>query len=241
MGNSSSSCNSNSPKNSEETKNNDINNKIDDLIDYDDIEKKSEYIKNYRAFLAELNHKINNLNDHLNIALYSKQKYDDLFSKEESIELLNDIENNLNKINEMESLLEKQKTELKNLESNFKIIQEKFNEVNISYAQNFTLSKDNKLIQAQIAQSTNIIKKLKENKFLCDQKKNEMDNEIKNILNKTEKKVNFIKKRQLNDSKYLHLIEDFNDIFKEMNDSLFSKGSMLLAIKSFTKVEKMLQ
>ena len=96
---------------------------------FDDIEEKKEYIKNYREFLSEFNHQINNLQDHLNVALDNKQFFDNLFSKEESIELLNDIENKLNKINEMEFLLEKQKIEFKNLENNFKIIQEQFNEI----------------------------------------------------------------------------------------------------------------
>ena len=146
----------------------------------------------------------------------------------------------------MESLIEKQKIELKNLESNFKIIQEQFNEIknnwpNLPNNENFMFSLDIISIKARIVQSKEILEKLEENKMLYDQKKKEMNEEIKKILNKTEKKVNLIKEKQLKDSKYLPLIKDYNDIFKEMNDSLFLKGSMLLGIKDFTKAEEMLK
>ena len=187
---------------------------------YDDIEEKKDYIKNYRAFLSELNHQINNLKDHLDIALYSQKFGNILFDKEESTELLNDIENISNKINEMESLLEKQKIKLKNLESNFKIIQEQFNEIKKN-EQSDMFSIDIGSMQDQIVESKNIIKKLKENKMFYDQKKKEIEDEINMIQDKTGKKVSLIKKRQLNDSKHLHLIKDYNIIFKEMNESLF--------------------
>ena len=213
---------------------------------YDDIEEKKEYIKNYKAFLAELNHQINNLKEHLDIALSSQKFGDNLFSKEESTELLNDIENISNKINEMELFIEKQKIELKNLENNFKIIQEQFNEIkkdeqNSPNNKNFMFSTDIDSILEQIFQSIDIIKKLKENKMFYDQKKKEIENEINKIQDKTGKKVSLIKKRQLNDSKHLHLLKINNDIFKEMNDSLFAKGSMLLGIKDFKTAEKMLK
>ena len=207
---------------------------------YDDIEEKKDYIKNYRAFLSELNHQINNLKDHLDIALYSKKFGNNLFNKEESTELLNDIENISNKINEMESLLEKQKIKLKNLESNFKIIQEQFNEIKKN-EQSDMFSIDIGSMQDQIVESKNIIKKLKVNKMFYEQKKKEIEDEINMIQDKTGKKVSLIKKRQLNDSKHLHLIKDYNNIFKEMNESLFLKGSMLLGIKDFKEAEKKLK
>ena len=96
---------------------------------YKDIKDKENYITNYREFLEEFNRKIIGLKDDLNIALLNKKYFGNLLSKEDNNELSNDIENISSKIIEMESLLEKQNNELKNLVSNFQIIQEKFNEI----------------------------------------------------------------------------------------------------------------
>ena len=217
---------------------------------YDDIEEKKDYIKNYRAFLSELNHQINNLKDHLDIALYSKKFGNNLFNKEESTELLNDIENISNKINEMKSLLENQKIELKNLESNFKIIQEQFNEIK-KYEQIFT--KDQLCIfivyidsiKGKIVQSKNVIKNINENKIFYEKKKIEIENGIYDLQDKTEKNVSSIKTKRkstltnLNLNKYYN--DNYYDSFTEINDSLFLKGSMLLGLKDFKKAEEMLQ
>ena len=150
--------------------------KLKNNIFYDDIEEKEEYISNYRAFLTELNNQINNLKDYLNIRLINQNNNDNYFNKDENNELINDIENISNKINEMELLLENQKIELKNLEGNFKIIQEQFNMIRKNEQddlnnQQFRYSIDIKSIKDQMNQIENIITKLHENKMLYNQKK----------------------------------------------------------------------
>ena len=66
--------------------------KINNKILYDDIEEQESYIANYKFFISELYYQINNLKDHLNISINKEKYYTDLFSKEESKELLNNIE-----------------------------------------------------------------------------------------------------------------------------------------------------
>ena len=117
------------------------NNKINDLenIDrkinliirtyYTDSKEKEEYIMIYRVFVTELNHQMNILKDQLNIAIFHKKISENLLSKEEKNSFINDIEIISIKVIEMESLLEKQKIELKNLESYYKIIQEQIYEI----------------------------------------------------------------------------------------------------------------
>ena len=219
--------------------------KLKNNIFYDDIEEKEEYISNYRAFLTELNNQINNLKDYLNIRLINQNNIANYFNKDENNELINDIENISNKINEMELLLENQKIELKNLEGNFKIIQEQFNMIRKNEQddlnnQQFRYSIDIESIKDQMNQIENIITKLHENKMLYNQKKIEIESDINILQNKTEKKIEKIKTKRKKNLSNHYLNEYYNDTFSEINDSLFSKGSMLLRIKDFSKAKKIL-
>ena len=219
--------------------------KLKNSIFYDDIEEKEEYIYNYRAFLTELNNQINNLKDYLNIRLINQNNNDNYFNKDENNELINDIENISNKINEMELLLENQKIELKNLEGNFKIIQEQFNMIRKNEQddlnnQQFRYSIDIESIKDQMNQIENIITKLHENKMLYNQKKIEIESDINILQNKTEKKIETIKTKRKKNLSNHYLNEYYIDSFSEINNSLFSKGSMLLRIKDFSKAKKIL-
>ena len=219
--------------------------KLKNSIFYDDIEEKEEYISNYRAFLTELNNQINNLKDYLNIRLINQSNIANYFNKDENNELINDIENISNKINEMELLLENQKIELKNLEGNFKIIQEQFNMIRKNEQddlnnQQFRYSIDIESIKDQMNQIENIITKLHENKMLYNQKKIEIESDINILQNKTEKKIETIKTKRKKNLSNHYLNEYYIDTFSEINDSLFSKGSMLLRIKDFSKAKKIL-
>ena len=219
--------------------------KLKNNIFYDDVEEKEEYISNYRAFLTELNNQINNLKDYLNIRLINQSNIANYFNKDENNELINDIENISNKINEMELLLENQKIELKNLEGNFKIIQEQFNMIRKNEQddlnnQQFRYSIDIESIKDQMNQIENIITKLHENKMLYNQKKIEIEGDINILQNKTEKKIETIKTKRKKNLSNHYLNEYYIDTFSEINDSLFSKGSMLLRIKDFSKAKKIL-
>ena len=219
--------------------------KLKNSIFYDDIEEKEEYISNYRAFLTELNNQINNLKDYLNIRLINQNNNDNYFNKDENNELINDIENISNKINEMELLLENQKIELKNLEGNFKIIQEQFNMIRKNEQddlnnQQFRYSIDIESIKGQMNQIENIITKLHENKMLYNQKKIEIESDINILQNKTERKIEKIKTKRKKNLSNQYLNEYYIDTFSEINDSLFLKGSMLLRIKDFSKAKKIL-
>ena len=213
---------------------------------YKDIKDKENYITNYREFLEEFNRKIIGLKDDLNIALLNKKYFGNLLSKEDNNELSNDIENISSKIIEMESLLEKQKNELKNLLSNFQIIQEKFNEIknneqNSQNEQNRKFSVDNQSIRKQIEQTEKIIKKLNENKEFYDQKKKEIENKINIMQDKNEIKVTKIKTTRKKTLINLRSNKDNNVSLTELKDSFFEKGSELFGIKDFTKAKKILK
>ena len=216
--------------------------KLKNKIFYDDIEEKEEYISNYREFLTELNHQINNIKDNLNIYIINQQYFDNYFNKDEEIEFIKDIENISNKINQMESVLENQKIELKNLEGDFKIIQEQFNmiknnEQNELNNQQFMNSKDIETLKEQINQIENITKKLGANKMLY-QKKIEIENDINIVQNKIEKKIELIKTNRKKNLANQYLNEYYINSFSEISDYLFSEGSMLLRIKDFSKAKK---
>jgi len=211
----------------------------------DDIKEKEKYIPNYRELLEEFNRQIIGLKDNLNIAYLNQKHFGNLFSKEESDELLNDIENISSKIVEMESLIEKQKTEIKSLESNIEIIQEKFNETknnaqNSPNEQNRKFSVDTQSIKRLIEQTETIIKKLNENKEFYDQKKNEIENKMHKMQDKTEIKVTKIKttrKKTLNTL----ILNKKNYSITDIHDSFFEKASELFGIRDFTKAKEILK
>ena len=212
---------------------------------YDDISDKEEYISNYRDFLAEFNRQIIGLKDNLNISLSNQKYFGNLLSKEESNELSNDIENISNKIHEMELIIEKQKIEFKNLESNFKAIQEQFNEnkkntQNSQVNQNHKFSIDHRSIKRQMEQTEEIIKKLNENKEHYDQKQKEIEYDISIIQSKTDKKVTGIKTKRKKTLTSLYYKKSNNYSLTEINDSFFDKGSMLLGIRNFKEAKKIL-
>ena len=216
--------------------------KLKNKIFYDDIEEKEEYMSNYREFLTELNHQINNIKDNSNIYIINQQYFDNYFNKDEEIEFIKDIENISNKINQMELVLENQKIELKNLEGDFKIIQEQFNmiknnEQNELNNQQFMNSKDIETLKEQINQIENITKKLGANKMHY-QKKIEIENDINILQNKIEKKIELIKTNRKKNLSNQYLNEYYINSFSEISDYLFSEGSMLLRIKDFSKAKK---
>ena len=146
----------------------------------------------------------------------------------------------------MQSLIEKQKTELKNLESNFKIIQEKFNVIknnaqNSTNDKNLKFSVDKQSIKGKIKEIENIIRKLNENKEFYDQKKNEIENKINIIQGKTEKKVTKIKTTRKNTLTNLHLNKYNNISLTDIHDSFFEKASELFEIRDFSEAKEMLK
>ena len=92
-------------------------------------------------------------------------------------------------------------------------------------------------IKEQLEQSENILKKLQKNKYIYENKKNEIEFDLKNIQDKTEKKVTSIKKRRKKNLSKNFYSNKHNNNINKINDSLFWKGSMLFGIKDFRKAE----
>ena len=215
--------------------------KINNRHFFDDVEEQEKYIENYRAFISELNLQINNLKDKLNISLTEEKLKENLLNKEENEKLLNDLENISYKINEFSSLLEMQKSELKNLENNFLLIQNRFNELkndlnnnNDEQTRQYMFVINSNSIKEQMKEIEEIENKLINNKKLYDEKKQEIESDIKKLQSKTEEKVTQIKTKHKENFKkkyYQYKPKDYN----QLNDSLFIRGSMLLDIKDFGK------
>ena len=221
---------------------NDLKNKFKTIMNkntifYQDMNKQNEYISNYKSFLNDLNQELNNYHEKLNISIRGQKLEEALSNKKDNAQLLKELDLISNKIKELNSLLETQNSELKNLETNYKTIQEKFNFVKLNQSQNdinqgILLSKNNKIISEELNELEQISLRLQNNKNLYEAKRNEIEQDIKNIQNKTKKKVTEVEIKRKNTLKGLNL-----DKNNQMNDPLFLKGSMLLSIKDFSKAK----
>ena len=206
---------------------------------YKDIKSQYDCISNYNFFINELNHQLNSFQDQLNISLFGKKLEENLLNQQENANMLNELENLSYKINQLNSILEAQNKELKNLEIDYKAIQEKFNEIK----DNRNNDENNKkmILMINIDSISNNLndleettKNLESNKILYEQKKLEIEEDIKRLQSKTEKKVSEIKIKRKNTFKKMNINQNQND---KMNDPLFLKGSMLFGIKDFSKAK----
>ena len=220
--------------------NNQYNNiKTKNIIYYDDIETQEKYLANYKEFVAELNFQLSDLKDQLHISLCQEKVIQNILSKEENADLLNDLENISNNINQFNYLIQKQKNLLKYLENNFNSIQSQFNELKENYSYGLiTIDEMAQIkmdsIKQLLKENQTIEKNLRENKLLYDQKRREIENYIKLLQKITEVKIVEIKKRR----KKKFQFSKNNFIPLELNDdSLFLKGSMLLGIKDFSNAK----
>ena len=221
---------------------NDLKNKFKTIMNknttfYQDMKKQNEYISNYKSFLNDLNHELNNYHEQLNISIRGQKLEEALSNKKDNAQLIKELDQISYKIKELNSLLETQNSELKNLEINYKIIQEKFNFVKLNKNKNdinqeILLSQNNKIISDQLNELEQISIRLLDNKNLYEAKKSEIEQDIKNIQNKTKKKVTEVEIKRKNTLKGLNM-----DKNNQMNEPLFLKGSMLLSIKDFSKAK----
>ena len=214
------------------------NTKINNIIFYEDVEVQEKYLMNYKSFVSEMNYQISDLKDHLYISLAGQKQIDNMLSKKENLELLENLEIISDKIHEFESLLERQKNELKILENNYRIIQGQFNEIKKYESNSQGLIDYNKLIKSDsIKQHLNenkiIINNLNNNKIKYEGKRIEIENYIKIIQSMTEEKVTRIKQKRKENLKTLHITKNKKGYYNKLNDSLFLKGSMLFGIKDF--------
>ena len=212
------------------------------IIFYKDIKNQKECILNYKSFINELNHQINNFRDQLGVSMFGKKLEENLINQKENSQLLNELELLSNKIIQLSSILESQNKELKNLEINYKIIQERFNEIKGNKINDENEKKrlyyvNNDLILVHLNEIEGTTQKLEKNKILYEKKKYEIERDIKRIQNKTEKNVNEIKMKRKNTFKKFNINQKQND---KMNDRLFTKGSMLFSIKDFSKAKNIL-
>ena len=106
--------------------------KVQNIIYYNDIEVQEKYISNYKTYVSELSFRLSELNNNLNISYDTPDGNEpNINEKNENNYLLNDLDEINNKINEFHYLIENQKVELKNLENNYRIVQEQFNNIKI--------------------------------------------------------------------------------------------------------------
>ena len=204
---------------------------------YKDMKKQKEYISNYKTFLNDFNHELNNYHEQLNISILGQKLEEALTYKKDNTKLIKELDQISYKIKELNSFLETQNSELKNLEMNYKIIQDKFNLVKLNENKNdinqeILMSQNNKIISDQLNELEQISIRLQNNKNLYEAKKNEIEENIKSFQDETKKKLTEVELKRKNTLKGLNL-----DKSKQMNEPLFLKGSMLLSIKDFSKAK----
>ena len=204
--------------------------KIKNRIYYDDIEVQEKYLSNYKEFVSELNYQLSDLKDQLHISLNHEKLTQNILTNEENRDLLNDLEVITNNINEFRNLIEKQKHLLKCLENNFKKIQEQFNEIKGKYQYENKYSINTDSIKELLYENKNLVKHLNNNKLLYEKKRKEIENYISLLQNITKVKIVQIKTRR----KKIYKNTMMNNFIELNDDSLFLKGSMLLAIKDFS-------
>ena len=212
------------------------------IIYYKDIKNQKECILNYKSFINELNHQINNFHDQLGVSMFGKKLEENLINQKENAQLLNELEELSYKINQLSSILETQNKGLKNLEINYKIIQEKLNEIkeNKNNDENekqrlYYVNNDN--ISFYLNEIEETSQELEKNKILYEKKKQEIEQDIKRIQSKAEKNVNEIKMKRKDTFKKFNINQNQSD---KMNNHLFTKGSMLFSIKDFSKAQNIL-
>ena len=201
--------------------------KIKNRIYYDDIEVQEKYLSNYRDFVTELNYQLSDLKDQLHISSNQEKLIQNILTRQENSDLLNDLEHITNNINEFHNLIEKQKNLLKYLENNFDLIQTQFNYINNNTYENIDTIKE------LLYENKNLVKHLHDNKLLYDKKRKEIENYISTLQEITQVKIVEIKTRRK--KKYKNAI--MNNFIELNDDSLFLRGSMLLAIKDFSNAK----
>ena len=205
---------------------------------YNDIKEKETFISNYRVFLSELNYQISSIKDQANITS-SDIKND----KDEKNDSLNDLEEITNKINEFQNVLENQKTLLKNLENNFKMIQEQFDDINLKFQNKEKVNNEliaNKIntLDKQLEENQQLLTKLEENKRLSEEKKIDIENELKKMQEITDKKITEIKTKNIETFQKIYIKKSNSS---DSTNSKYLNSSMLFTIKNFTNVKNELK
>ena len=189
---------------------------------------------------SEFNNELGNVKDQSNITSSQGDNIPQIINEDEKIYTLNDLEEITNKINEFQNLLEDQKTFLKNLENNFIMIQEHFNDINIKFQNKENANKeliDNKIntLNRYLEENQQLLNKIEDNKRLSEQKKVEIENELKNLEEITYKKITEIKTKKSETFLKISLKKSNNS---DLNKSTNLYGSMLLGVKNFSDVKK---
>ena len=95
-------------------------------------------------------------------------------------------------------------------------------------------------IEKQLSENEKILTKSENNKIKYEEKKKEIDNEIELFKNTAKDKVLQIKNSRKNIIEKMNMDLKKSSSYNEINDSLFLKGSMLLNIKDFSNVKKLI-
>ena len=165
--------------------------KVQNIIYYNDIEVQEKYISNYKTYVSELSFRLSELNNNLNISYDTPDGNEpNINEKNENNYLLNDLDEINNKINEFHYLIENQKVELKNLENNYRIVQEQFNNIKIKINKGKSINnKYMSLINEQLNESKEIEIRIKNNQMIYNAKRKDIEDYIKNIQFITKEKI----------------------------------------------------
>ena len=213
---------------------------------YNDVVKQDIYIENYKSFINELNEEINKLKDQLNISV---NEFENILENEKRNEEYNSSRLSLERINlqniQLNRIIEECKNEtLKKVEKNHTEIQEKINEINKEKNNGSLITlkniyeENNKIISNKLKELESLLEVLESKKKQYEETKKVIEDDIDKLKKQLNKELEKIKKSTT-------ILMEQSQANKEnknsknngpLIDSIFLRGSMLLGINDFGKI-----
>ena len=213
---------------------------------YNDVLNQDIYIENYKSFINELNEEINKLKDQLNISVY---EYEDILENEKRNEEYNPTRLSLERINlqniQLNRIIEECKNEtLKGVEKIHTEIQEKINEINKEKNNESLITlkniyeKNNEIISNKLKELESLLEVLESKKKQYEETKKVIEDDIDKLKKQLNKKIEKIKKSTtiLMGQSQINNENKNSKNNSQSIDSIFLRGSMLLGINDFGKI-----
>ena len=207
---------------------------------YKDIQNQNIYISNYNNFVNELNEEINKLKDKMNIALFGEKGKEEKEKVNIKIkEFTNFLETISGKNAQLADFIDNSKNiQLKNIENIQTEIQHKINEINneknnINLIEVKNIYETNvNFISEKLNELETILETLKSNKIAYENSKKSIEEEKEKLKKEIIEYVEKVEKS----FRLLSQMTQNNQGGGPIIDSIFLRGSMLLGIQDFGKV-----
>ena len=212
---------------------------------YQDIQNQNIYISNYNNFVNELNEEINKLKDKMNIALFGEKGEEEKDKVNIKItEFTNSLETISGKNAQLSDFIDNSKNvQLKNVENIQTEIQQKINEINNEKNNSNLIEVKNiyetniSFISEKLNELEKILEFLQSNKIAYEKSKKGIEEEKEKLKKeKLKKEITEYVEKVEKSFRILSKMVQGNQNEEPVVDSIFLRGSMLLGIQDFGKV-----